>query len=348
MTATFYNGAQSTPDTVTKDDLTGDLLTKVVKQEIDSKVFDDVFGIFTDRGLQVGAQIEEFEIANLQATDFDPTGANTLKKANMDFKALYHKINRKKTYKATISDKQLREAMLSKENLATTASAIINELYNSSSIDDFEAVKTLLNDIAGEKKEMPICDMKGKGSDMDELTKAIQAVATNMTLPSTQYNYAGFKKEFNPKSDLVLIIDSATNARLGVETLANSFNPDKKATVSNVIVIDEMPNFEYSDLKATKGKSIATSADSSVDMYKYNSEGTETVSGKPICFLLNRKAIKRINVERNLKTQENGAGDFTNYYLHATDLLSYSTLRNAVVFVDGETVEPTEPTEPNE
>ena len=57
-------------------------------------------------------------------------------------------------------------------------------------------------------------------------------------------------------------------------------------------------------IKAIKGLSLPTSKESSVDMYKYNSEGTATVSGKPICFLLNRKAIKRINVERNLKTQE--------------------------------------------
>ena len=50
--------------------------------------------------------------------------------------------------------------------------------------------------------------------------------------------------------------------------------------------------------------------------------------------LLNKKAIKRDPVEREIEDQRNGAGRFTNYYLHATDLLSYSTLRNAVVLVD--------------
>ncbi len=83
-----------------------------------------------------------------------------------------------------------------------------------------------------------------------------------------------------------------------------------------------------------KGLNIPTSKDGNIDMYKCNEEGEQKVNGKPICFLLNRKALKRINVERKIKTQENGAGDFMNYYLHAEDLLSYSTLRNAVVIVD--------------
>lgn len=330
----YYNGEQNTPDNESKEELSNTLLTKIVQQDIDSKVFDDVFGIFTDKNLEVGAQIEEFEVGNLTATDFDPTGQKTLAKADMKFKALYHKINRKKTYKATVSDKQLKTAMLNTTNLASTANAIINELYNSSSIDDFEAVKQLLKEIAGDSKEMVVCDMNGKGGDMDELTKVIQTLANNMTLPSTQYNFAGFKKEFNTKDNLVLIVDSATNARMNVEALANAINIDKKSLVENIIIIDEMPNFTYENVPAIKGLNIPTSKDGAIDMYKCNKEGEQTVNGKPICFLLNRKALKRINVERKIKTQENGAGDFMNYYLHAEDLLSYSTLRNAVVIVD--------------
>lgn len=334
MSGTYYNGVQTAPDTSTKEQLTNTLLTKVVKQEIDSKVFGDLFGVFTTNDLQTGAQIEEFEFGNLTSTDFDATGANTLAKANMSMKAIYHKINRDKTYKATISNKQLKRAMLNQNNLATAANAITNEIYNSASIEDFEAMKQLLKDVAGEAKEMVICDMNGKGGDMDELTKAIQAVATNMTMPSTQYNYAGFKKEFNSKDDLVLIIDSATKARMGVESLANAYNKDELALVNNVIVIDKMPSFTYTNLTATAGETIPTSASSTVNMYKYNVDGEATVSGSPIAFMLNRKAIKRIVVERDVDTQHNAAGSFTNYYLHAEDLLSYSILRNAVVIVD--------------
>ena len=116
-------------DTQTKDQLTGELLNKIVKQEIESKVFGDIFGIFTNKQLDVGSQIEEFEIGNLKSTDFDPTGANALAKADMDFKVLYHKINRRKTFKATISNAQIKSAMLSKEKMADVANMISNELY---------------------------------------------------------------------------------------------------------------------------------------------------------------------------------------------------------------------------
>lgn len=328
----YYTGNEV--DTTTKDLLTGVLLNKIVKQEIDSKVFDDIFGIFTTKQLDTGMQIEEFEVGNLSSTDFDPTGADALKKANMDFKVLYHKINRRKTFKATISNAQVKMAMLSRENMADTANAITNELWNSSSIEDFEAVKQLFVDIAGTQKAMVICDLNGSGDNMDALTKAIQTLATNMTMPSNAYNYSGFKKEFNRKEDLVLVIDSATKARLNVESLASTFNLDKKDLVKNIIVVDEMPNIEYTNLTANKGKEINIGEASPIITYKYAEDGADQVSGKAICMLLNKKAIKRDPVEREVEDQRNGAGRFTNYFLHATDLLSYSTLRNAIVLVD--------------
>lgn len=332
MASVYYSG--NAVDTTTKDLLTGDLLNKIVKQEIDAKVFDDIFGIFTNKQLNTGMQIEEFEVANLQSTDFDPTGANALAKANMDFAVLYHKINRRKTFKATISNAQVKMAMLSEQNMADVANAITSELWNSSSIEDFEAVKQLLKDIALEQKKMVICDLNGNGGDMDALTKAIQTLATNMTLPSTLYNFSGFKKEFNAKDDLVLVMDSATRARLNVDSLAGAFNMDKKALVGNIIVIDEMPDINYTAEKATKGIEINIGEQTPIITYKPKANGEASVTGKAVCMLLNKKAIKRDPVEREIEDQRNGAGRFTNFYLHATDLLSYSTLRNAVILVD--------------
>ena len=107
-----------------------------------------------------------------------------------------------------------------------------------------------------------------------------------------------------------------------------------KNLVNNIIVIDKMPNIEYAGLKADEGETIEIGEASPIKTYKYNESGEAQVSGKAICILTNKKAIKRDPIEREIEDQRNGAGRFTNYYLHATDLLSYSTLRNAVVIVD--------------
>lgn len=329
---TYYNG--NAVDTTTKDLLTNTILNKIVKQEIESKVFEDIFGTFTNKALDTGMQIEEIEVANLEAKDFDPTGANVLKKADMDFKVLYHKINRRKTFKATVSNAQVKMSMLSRENMADLANAITNELWNSSSISDFEDMKTLLFDIAGDKKQMVVCDLNGNGGDMNALTKAIQTLATNMTLPNTLYNYSGFKKEFNKKEDLVLIIDSATQARLNVDSLANAFNMDKKQLVERIIVIDKLPEIVYNGDTATEGIEIDIGETNPIKTYKIEDAGASTISGKAICMLMNRRAIKRDPVEREVEDARNGEGRFTNYFLHTTDLLSYSTLKNAIVFVD--------------
>ena len=321
-------------DKTSKETLGNEILVKVVKQVIDSKVFEGVFGVFTRNEIETGFQWEEIEVGNLTSADFDPSGTDALKKVNMNFKSLYHKINRRKTFTATVSNAQVKTAMLSEANMAQLATAITNELQNSSAIEDYEAIKDLLKDIAGEQKKMVVCDMNGNSTKSDNLIKAIQTLATNMTLPSTNYNFSGFKKAFNAKEDLVLIVDSATYARLNVDSLAGTFNIEKKELVSNIIVIDEMPAIKYTAVKADAGKSISIGTDNPINTYKVNASGTASITGDAIAFLVDKKAIIREPVEREVEDMRNGKGRFTNYFLHATDILSYSTLKNAVVFVD--------------
>lgn len=332
MATKYYDG--NAVDTTSKDLLSNSILVKTTKQEIDSKIFEGIFGIFTRAMLETGKQWEEIEVANLTSADFDPNGTNPLTKKDMSFASLYHKINRRKTFQATVSDAQVKMSMLSKENMASLASAIVNELYNSSAIEDYEAMKDLLADIAMEQKKITICDMNGSGADMDALTKAIQTLATNMTLPSTHYNFSGFKKAFNKKEDLVLIIDSATQAKINVDSLASAFNMAKKDLVSNIIVVDSLPEIKYTAEKANKEIELDIGEANKIAVYKPNATGTGVVSGSAIAFLVERKAIIRDPVERELTEQYNGKGRFTNYYYHATDVLSYSTLKNAIVFVD--------------
>ena len=328
---TYYKGNE--PDTSSKDLLSSSILVKTTKQEIDSKIFEGIFGIFTRPVLETGNQWEEIEVTNLESEDFDANGTNPLTKKDMSLAYLYHKINRRKTFKATVSDAQIKMSMLSVANMATLSSAIVNELYNSSAIEDYEAMKELLKDICEEKK-ITICDMNGNGGNMDSLTKAIQTLATNMTRPSTRYNFSGFKKAFNKKEDLVLIIDSVTQAKLNVDSLASAFNMAKKDLVSNIIVVDELPEINYVTVMGNKQVELDIGAENPVAVYKPADNGADEINGKVLAFLVERKAIVRDPVERELTEQYNAKGRFTNYYYHATDVLSYSTLKNAIAIVD--------------
>lgn len=328
---TYYKGNE--PDTSSKDLLSSSILVKTTKQEIDSKIFEGIFGIFTRPVLETGNQWEEIEVTNLESEDFDANGTNPLTKKDMSLASLYHKINRRKTFKATVSDAQIKMSMLSVANMATLSSAIVNELYNSSAIEDYEAMKELLKDICEEKK-ITICDMNGNGGNMDSLTKAIQTLATNMTRPSTRYNFSGFKKAFNKKEDLVLIIDSVTQAKLNVDSLASAFNMAKKDLVSNIIVVDELPEINYVTVMGNKQVELDIGAENPVAVYKPADNGADEINGKVLAFLVERKAIVRDPVERELTEQYNAKGRFTNYYYHATDVLSYSTLKNAIAIVD--------------
>lgn len=322
-------------DTTSKDLLSEKILVKTVKQVVDSEVWDGLFGVFQRNELGVGFQWEEIETANLTSIEFDKTGAEALTRKNMDFKSLYHKINRRRTFQATISDAQVKMACLNESNMASISSAISAEMLNSSAIEDYDAVKDLMKDILNEKKVMTLVDLNDTGENMDAFIKAVQVIATNMTIPSTHYNYSGFKKAFSRKDNLVLVVDSATKARLNVDSLASAFNIDKKELVGNIIVVDEMPSIEYTSEKAKKGVEITIGDGQTITTYKPVATGDDaTVTGKVKALLVDKRAIIVDPVEREMTEQYNAKGRFTNLYYHVTDVLSYSTLKNAVAFVD--------------
>ena len=321
-------------DSTSVEEFAKTIINKLVTQFVNTDVFDDIFTIF-DRKIIDGAgyQAEELEVGNITPTDFDPTGANALKKADNKITALYHKINRDKIFKATTSFKQLRTAMLSKENTASLVNAILSELSNSSAIADYEAMKQLLTDILTTKK-IVVADLNGNGEDMNNLTKTIQILADNMELPSTKYNYLGFKKEFNKKEELVLITDTSHKARLNVDVLANAFHMDKKHLVGNIIALDELPKFELTSEDCAKQIELNIGTAQPVIVAKPQRSGGTAVTGKIIGILLNKKAIIRDKVTRDVDTDKNGEGRFMNHTLNAVDVLSYSPLKNAIVLVD--------------
>ena len=332
MASKYYTN--NNVDTTTNDQLTNTLINKITVQKVDEDVFENPFNKFKANELESGNQIEEIETANLISTDFDATGANPLTKKSMSFKALYHKINREKTMKATVSDRQLLKASLSPANTAKLVNAIVTEMQNSAQIEDFEAFKDLISDICKEQKVMTICDLNGNGADADAVIKAVQVVAKNMTMPSTAYNFSAYKKAFSKKENLVLIMDSSLSAIINVDSLAGAFNMDKKALVDNIIVVDELPAITYTSEKATKGKELDIGETNPIITYKPLSTGANTVSGTVKFLLVDRKCLIVDPVERVMTEEYNAVGRFTNKYLHATDILSYSTLKNAVAFVD--------------
>ena len=95
-----------------------------------------------------------------------------------------------------------------------------------------------------------------------------------------------------------------------------------------------MPTIEYAAEKVDALKTIDIGEQNDITIYRPNASGAGTVTGKVKAFLVDRRAIIRDPVERELESERNAKGRFTNYYYHATDVLTYSTLKNAVALVD--------------
>lgn len=320
-------------DTTSVEQFTDTILNKIVKQEIDQTSFDDPLTVFNKEPIGAGFQIEEIAVGNLDEADFDPEGSNSLTKKKPTFKTIYHKKNYDKQMKVSVSDKQIRTAMLSKQNVANLSNAIVSELSNSATINRFEDKKQLIEDVCTGQKNINLL-LLNQNNTMDDLSKVCQILNTKMKYPSKNFNYLAFKKTTSRPEDLYILMDSETSAQMNVDSLASAFNMDKKTLAGNIIVLDDLPTMEYTALTTNAVTNFKIGENKTVNIVKYASDGTGSVTGKVKMLFIDKKAFQVRPEPRTIESARNAAGRFTNYFLNDEGCLSYSALKNAIAIVD--------------
>jgi hypothetical protein len=258
---------------------------------------------FKKGAMPFGRTIEEIFTDITQAQKYDPYDSeNTVFKRTIpNVKTLFHERNRQDFYSQTVSDEQLKTAFTSWGNFDSFVSSIINAIYNSAEVDEYEYMKLIVDNYyaKGHFTVVPVTH-PDTATAATEFVKKLRATAKKMTLPngSRDFNSLAVRTRTD-MSDLHLLIDADLEAELDVDVLANAFNMDKTTFLGNVTIIDG-----------------------------FASAGLEAV-------LIDKDWFMVYDNLQKMETIRNPKGLYWNYYFHIWQTLSASRFANAVAFVSG-------------
>lgn len=250
-----------------------------------------------------GRSIEEIFTDITTAQKYNPSDAEStvFKRSIPNVKTLFHDLNRQDVYTQTVSDEQLSNAFISWGAFDNFISSIINAIYNSAEVDEYEYMKLIVDNYyaKGFFKVISVTSPTDATS-ATAFVKSLRATARKMTLPngSRDFNSLAVRTR-TTMDDLHLLISADTEAEIDVDVLAKAFNMSKTDFLGNVTVIDG-----------------------------FASTGLQAVLVDKDFFMVYDKLQK-------LETIRNSKGLYFNYFYHVWQVMSASRFANAVAFVSG-------------
>jgi hypothetical protein len=258
---------------------------------------------FKKGALNQGRTIEEIFTDITTAHKYNPDEAEStvFRRQIPNVKTLFHEMNRQEFYKQTIQDESLQTAFTSWGHFENFVASIINAIYNSAEVDEYEYMKLLIDNYysKGLFTVVPVTAPTTETTTR-EFVKKLRATARKMTLPtgSRDFNALAVRTR-SEMEDLHLFIDADLEANMDVDVLARAFNMSNTDFLGHVTVID----------------GFATT-------------GLEAVLVDKDWYMVYDKNLK-------LETIRNPQGLYWNYYYHVWQILSVSRFANAVAFVSG-------------
>lgn len=255
--------------------------------------------------IPLGRTIEEIytDITKEKQYDAEEAEQKVFEREMPNVKTLFHERNRQGFYHQTIQDDSLKTAFVSWGNFESFVSSIINAIYNSAEVDEYEYMKLLVDNYysKGLFTTVKIDEPTSSTGALTEFVKKMRATARKLTLPqgSRDWNSMAVRTR-SYMEDLHLIIDADLEAELDVDVLAKAFNMNRTDFLGNVTVID---GFASTGLKAV---------------------------------LVDKDWFMVYDNLHKMETVRNPRGLYWNYYYHVWQTLSVSRFANAVAFVSGD------------
>lgn len=255
--------------------------------------------------MPLGRTIEEIFVDITKAKKYDAEDSeNTVFKREIpNVKTLFHERNRQDFYEQTIQDDSLKTAFISWGNFEGFVAGIINAIYNSAEVDEYEYMVMLIDNYysKGLFTIVPVNEPSTSDANAREFVKKVRATAGRMTLPmgSRDFNSLAVRTRTD-MNDLHLLIDADLEAQIDVDVLARAFNMDKTDFLGHVTVIDG-----------------------------FASSGLEAVLIDKDFYMVYDNLLK-------METIRNPKGLYWNYFYHVWQTLSVSRFANAVAFVSGD------------
>lgn len=258
--------------------------------------------------MRYGATIEEIQTGLLKAKRFksnqEVTSDDIFAKDGLDYKTLYHTLNRQDMYKVTVTDAELNTAFMSEYGLNNYLSQVMETPYTSDNHDEFTMMIRLFKEVRDNNNVKSIAlPNLGDGAKPEDARKALRKIrelAEEFKFITPEYNPANMPVAVKPE-ELVLFCTPAFKSAIDVEALAAAFN------------------VEYADIN----NSIITIPERYFDM-----PGVQAILTTESFFVVVDTLIE-------MRNAENPVGLYRNYFLHHWQIISASTFAPLILFTGG-------------
>ncbi len=301
------------------------LLNKIALTMTSKRLFENKLSAFKSGSLLTANEVEEYFIKKIKASVQSKDGLTTLARMKPDIAKAYYKENRSDTYGITVSFKQIRSAFRSPDGVESLMNEIVQELYNSANIDEYNIMKELIGQVEDlayvyqvpmpvpvEIKDADAVVIGVSNHNIKSFIKTIRKASNDFEEPTSLFHLHQIVDPndatslindpkvitFTPKANQVLFINKDIEAEVSVEVLATAIN------VSGV---------EYPAPRVIVGD--------------FGTAGTGVLA-----ILADDRFLKVFDTFRELLTQTNAQGAFTNYFLHIDQILAISPFCNIAVF----------------
>ena len=291
------------------------LVSKLVKSQLEVKLFDNPFNDFNGDDIPYGYTMENAYTNPAIGTDYDPQDfAGILARYEADTKVEYFKVNSDKQYKVTVYRDELRKAMLSLEALARYVTNLTNSLYNGAYID---MKRNTINIVATAYLNNQVHVVTTSAVTSKDTAEAFSVKARELFLnfqeESDAYNswkLCGGEGRpvitWSRPEDIYLIVRNDVRSELDVKSLANSFNVDYAMFQGKVKGVN---NFNVVESGVTK-----------------------TVNSNMYAVICDRAFFKIHQQEMYLEEARNASARATTYFLNVIKSYGMSMFANCVVF----------------
>lgn len=303
------------------------LVNRIGRVLITSKMYSNPIEMFKKGMLEFGETVEEIFVNIAKPFQFDPSIAEkeVFKREIPDVRGAFHVMNYQKFYKATISDRELKQAFLSWDGVSNLIAKIVDSMYTGANYDEFLTMKYLLarHILDGHMtvQEIPAVTT----ANMKAITAEIKGVSNKLTFMSSDNNIAGVQT-FSLKENQYLIMNAQFDATMDVEVLASAFNMNKAEFMGHRVMIDGFGNLDIARLN------ILFSDDPN-----YTEIGTadlEALNAIP-AVIIDADWFMVFDNLQEFTEQFNGQGLYWNYWYHVWKTFSVSPFANTALFVAG-------------
>lgn len=237
------------------NEFVSNLINRIALTIIRNKSFTNPLAMFKKGAVPLGTDIQDVYNNPAQAEQYalnNTEMAKLLTITDPDTHVAYYRRNRQDLYTKTIAREALQGAFVSWDKFEEFIQGITTSLYSGNYIDEFKYTKDLIDGAYNQGKVITqVVSAPVDSSSSKAFLKAVRALYTKMSLPSSSYNayslMSGSSKPvvtWTDKDRICLIITADALANVDVEALASAFNIDKADFMGRVITVDKFDNDE--------------------------------------------------------------------------------------------------------